>query len=133
MRLAYIGEPAVPYLVEGLEEMNARTRGSCAYVLGLLKDRRTIGPLQPLLEDPVKEVRYEAAVALGNMGDRGGYQALVRGLTDDDIKNRYKAHEALALLTGLDFGYRHDDAPEVRRVAVLRWEEWVDRMDADIR
>jgi hypothetical protein len=133
IRIAYIGEIAVPFLVKGLEEPNVRVRGSSAYILGLMQDRRTIPALRVALEDPKREVRYEAATALGNMGDRQGYRVLVEGLSDDDIKNRYKSHEALVLLTGLDFGYHHDDPPEVRRASALKWEAWVDRVSLDDR
>jgi hypothetical protein len=38
------------------------------------------------------------------MGDNAGYPVLIEGLKDEDIRNRYKAHGALALLTQLDFG-----------------------------
>lgn len=129
IRLIYIGEPAIPYLTDGLGHQAVRVRGSCAYALGILRDRRTIDPLREALEDPVGLVRYEAATALCGMGVRDAYSVLVEGLGDSDIRNRYKAHEALALLTRLDFGFRHDDAPEVRRMAVLKWEEWLARMN----
>jgi len=133
IRLGYIGEVAVPYLIGGLESEHVRVRGSCAYVLGLMGDRRTMPALRKAMKDSSKEVRYEAATALGNMGDREGYRVLVEGLYDDDIKNRYKAHEALTLLTKISFGYRHDDPPELRRAAALKWEAWVDRVSADER
>ncbi len=133
MRLAYIGETAVPFLIKGLDDQHVRVRSSSAYILGLMSDRRTIPALLPVLHDPSDVVRYEAATALGSMGDRDGYGVLLEGLLDEDIKNRYKAHEALTLLTDLDFGYRHDDPPEMRRVAVLKWEAWVERMAADDR
>jgi HEAT repeat protein len=131
VRLVYIGEAAIPYMIEGLSHESARVRGSCAYVFGILRDRRTIEPLRECLDDPVPGVRYEAATALCAMGVRDGYSTLVEGLSDKDIRNRYKAHEALVLLTRLDFGYHHDDDPEVRRTAVLHWEEWLARMNEE--
>jgi HEAT repeat protein len=127
-RLAYIGEPAVPYLLAALESGEPRTRGSCAYVLGLIGDRRTIVPLREALKDSNAAVRYEIATALCNMGERSGYPVLIDGLSDPDIRNRYKAHEALQLLTRLDYGYRHDDAPSQRQVSVRKWEQWWERM-----
>ena len=133
LRLSYIGEPAIPFLVDALSDRDPRTRGSCAFVLGHIRDRRTIPALRKALDDPINSVRYEAAVALGNIGDRGGYPVLVAGLADEDIRSRYKAHEALTLLTGLDFGYKHDDSPADRRTAVLKWEAWLDKMEADPR
>jgi hypothetical protein len=132
-RLAYIGEPAIPDLLEGLRSEHARTRGSCAYVLGMIRDRRTMPQLRKALEDPLPAVRYEAAASLGNMGDKTGYRTLIEGLSDDDIANRYKSHEALRVLSGADFDYRHDDPPEERRKAVLRWERWLERIESDIR
>ena len=130
MRLAYIGEPAIPFLVRALSDEDPRTRGSAAFVLGNIRDRRSIPALRATLADPAGEVRYEAAAALGNIGDRSGYRTLVAGLEDDDIRSRFKAHEALTLLTGLDFGYRHDDAPADRRTAIRKWEAWLDQMEA---
>ena len=133
IRLAYIGEPAIPFLIKGLDNEHIRVRGSCAYILGLMQDRRTIPALSAALDDPASEVRYEVATALGSMGDREGYQVLVDGLSDEDIRNRYKCHEALTLLTRLSFGYRHDDPPELRHAAALKWEAWADKVSADDR
>jgi HEAT repeat protein len=129
-RLAYIGEPAIPFLLAGLTHTSARTRSSCAFVLGNLRDRRTIPALRERLADSVLLVRYEAATALCAMGEGSGYPVLIAGLSDPEIRNRYKAHEALTLLTSLDFGYRHDADPATRRMAVLRWEEWWHRMES---
>jgi hypothetical protein len=128
IRLAYIGEPAIPYLLEGLEAEPARTRSSCAYVLGLVKDRRTIPALREAVDDPVPEVRYEVATSLCMLGVREGYPVLIEGLSDAEIRNRYKCGEALKLLTGQDFGYRHDDAPTDRAQAIATWERWWERL-----
>ncbi len=128
LRLTYIGEPAIPFLLEGLSGDHPRTRGSCAWVLGVLKDRRTIEPLRRHLDDEAPEVRYEVANSLCALGDPAGYPVLIAGLSDPSIRNRYKAHESLKLLTGLDFGYRHDDPPEKRRLAVRKWKEWWEGM-----
>jgi len=129
-RLIYIGEPAIPFLIEVLEEGSPRARGSCAFMLGQLSDRRTIPDLQRALGDPVPAVRYEVATALCVLGVQDGYPVLISGLSDDEIRLRYKAHEALQMLTRLDYGYRHDDDPGQRRVAVARWEQWWERMRA---
>lgn len=128
IRLAYIGEPAIPYLLDGLDDENARTRSSCAYVLGLMRDRRTIAPLTEHLEDPVPEVRYEIATSLCSLGVREGYPVLIEGLSDSDIRNRYKCHEALKMLTRLDYGYEHDAEPSARAAAIRRWQQWWERL-----
>jgi HEAT repeat protein len=128
MRLVYIGEPAVPFIIDGLQNKAARIRASCAWILGVLRDRRTIEPLQGCLDDEAPVVRYEAATSLGIMGVRDAYPVLIEGLKDPEIRYRYKAHEALQMLTKQSFGYKHDDAPEVRAQAVARWESWYRRM-----
>ncbi|MHC4473225.1 MAG: HEAT repeat domain-containing protein [Planctomycetota bacterium] len=130
MRLVYIGEPAIAQVLEGIEEEDPRTRGSCAFVLGLIRDRRTIRPLEDALDDPVASVRYEVATALGQLGVPAGYPVLIDGLSDDSIRNRFKAHEALTLLTSLDFGYEHDASPSDRADAVRRWQEWYEALEA---
>lgn len=129
-RLIYIGEPCIPFLVDALDDPSPRTRGSCAYVLGMLRDRRAIEPLREALSDDIPAVRYEVATALCALGVQDGYSALVEGLSDPDIRNRYKCHESLKLLTHLDFGYRHDDDPEERRIAITKWEGWLHKMEA---
>ena len=131
IRLAYIGEPAIPYLLEGLKAEPARTRSSSAYVLGLMKDRRTIPALRKAVEDPVPEVRYEVATSLCILGAREGYPMLIQGLSDPEIRNRYKCGEALKLLTRLDFGYRHDDTPTARAQAIATWNDWWERLRAE--
>ena len=128
VRLVYIGEPAIPFIVGGLGHKAARVRASCAYVLGVVRDRRTIGALQVHLGDQASVVRYEVATSLGIMGVRDSYPVLIEGLKDAEIRNRYKAHEALTMLTKNDFGYKHDDTPQTRAKAVRLWEEWYRRM-----
>jgi hypothetical protein len=129
-RLTYIGEPAIPQLLQGLQHDQPRTRGSCAFVLGRIRDRRTVKPMKEALDDPVTSVRYEVATALGQIGDPSGYPVLIEGLSDELIRNRYKAHEALTLLTNLDFGYQHDAAPSDRAMAVRKWREWYEALEA---
>jgi HEAT repeat protein len=129
-RLAYIGEPAIPFLLKALDHPSPRTRGSVAFVLGLIRDRRTIPELAEHLDDPVPAVRYEVATSLCVMGEKKGYPTLIDGLNDKDIRNRYKAQEALKLLTQLDFGYEHDADPSARKVAVEKWEQWYDSVVA---
>jgi len=125
-RLAYIGEPAIPFLLEALNHQAPRTRGSVAFILGLIHDRRTIPDLVAHLDDKVPVVRYEIATTVCVLGENKGYAVLIEGLNDKDIRNRYKAHEALLLLTQLDFGFVFDDGPGDRSAAVHKWEKWYD-------
>jgi HEAT repeat protein len=76
-------------------------------------------------------VRYESAAALVNLGDSSGFAVLVDGLSDSDLRARYKCFESLKRATGQDFGYHHDADPETRRVAVARWMSWLEGLRAN--
>ncbi len=128
--LVHMGDLAVPTLLEATKSKDWLTRSSVAWVFGAMGDRRNIPGLRALLEDPVAEVRYQSAASLVDLGDGAGFQVLVHGLADGDLHNRYKCFEALKRATGQHFGYAHDDAPGVRRVAVARWLDWLDGVRA---
>ncbi|MGD8328638.1 MAG: HEAT repeat domain-containing protein [Acidobacteriota bacterium] len=77
-----IGAPAaqqsVPQLVERLTDEDAAVRGYSAYVLGTLDDQRAVDPLEVALNDPVGQVRFNAAVALARLGSDAGMEELHR-------------------------------------------------------
>jgi HEAT repeat protein len=123
--LATLGEEVTPHLRSGMRSDNALTRSSLAWVAGVRGDRRNIPAVRGLLADPVREVRYEAAAALVRLGDNAGFPALVEGLADGELRNRYKCFQALNAITGQDFGYRHDGDADTRRLAVTRWLDWL--------
>ena len=125
MQLSRMGEPAMAHIREGAQSPDWLTRASLAWVMGASGDRRYIEDLRRLGDDANDGVRYEAASALVELGDDAGFAMLVKGLGDDDIKVRFKCFEALHRATGQDFGYQHDGAPELRRVAVARWVDWL--------
>ena len=58
-----------------------------AYVLGQLGDPRAIPRLQVLAEDRVADVRWNAAIALAELGDRSGLPVL-RSMIDRDALAR---------------------------------------------
>lgn len=130
-RIAAYGEAAIPICVDGLQSEDAMTRMGCCWVLGRVGDTRAIPHLEAMLEDEVAFVRYEAASQLGSLGSRSGYGELVRGLDDDRIEYRWKCFEALQELTGHDFGYSHNASPEVRQVALEKWQAWLDRIESE--
>jgi hypothetical protein len=129
-RLVEIGEPAREQIRAGAKSEDWLTRSSLAWVMGASSDRRYIPDLRELLADPVPGVRYETAAALVELGDSSGFSVLVDGLSDGDIRNRYKCFESLRRATGQDFGYQHDAAPDTRRVAVARWLDWLEGLRA---
>jgi HEAT repeat protein len=125
-RLATMGDEAAPKIRAGARSDDWLTRASLAWVMSASGDRRYIPDLRAMLSDSVTGVRYEAATSLVELGDAAGFPVLVEGLADGDIKNRYKCFEELRRATGRDFGYQHDAAADVRRVAVARWIEWLE-------
>jgi HEAT repeat protein len=125
-RLADIGEPAVPYLLDALKSDDRLSRASACWTLGVMGDRRNIEAVRDMLDDRDHVVRYQAAASLVELGDGTGFPVLVNGLAAPDIQTRYKCFEALRDATGQDFGYEHDAAPSLRREAVARWQNWLE-------
>ncbi len=123
-RLVWIGEPAIPDLLEALDSENPKTRGSAAYVLGELRDSRAVEALRERLDDPVPTVRYEIASSLIMIGDWNAVPVLIDGLGDPRDENRYKCITLLRERVGQDFGYVFDGPEEERHLAVTRWLTW---------
>ena len=123
--LTQAGEQTIPALLTGLQSDNAKVRSSCCWVLGRLRDRRTVSKLRDLISDSESSVSLEAARALVLMGDLEPTPKLIEGLDSDRKEVRYMCHEALKSATGHDFGYDHL-TPENHdlQLAVLRWRQW---------
>ncbi len=69
--LVKIGKPGVGELIEALgEAKSARARLVVVSALGLLRDRRAVGPLEAVLKDEDEYVRQAAAEALKRIRDR---------------------------------------------------------------
>jgi len=105
-------------------------RSNVLHVFGLMQDRRNIDIVHAGLADPSHVVRYEAAASLVELGDSRGFSPLVSGLADEDLIVRYKCIEVLRGATQRDFGYEHDADPGTRRLAVRRWLDWLDDVQA---
>ena len=124
-RLVALGDSAAPSIRRGAKSEDWLTRSSLAWVMGASSDRRFIPDLRAMLDDQDTRVRYEAASALVELGDSAGFTVLVDGLSDGDIRNRYKCFESLRRATGQDFGYQHDSDPAQRQGSVARWKDWL--------
>ena len=119
------GETAVVDLLEALQHENPKVRSSATWVLGRIRDRRTIAKLRPLAADEHEAVRLEAARSLIVMGDLKYCTILIEGLDSDKTPVRYHCHMALKDATRKDFQYDHlEDDLTIRRTATLRWREW---------
>jgi len=123
--LAQTGEQTIPALLRGLNSEDPKVRSSCCWVLGRLRDRRTVNDLRGLVDDEESSVALEAARALVLMGDLDPSPRLIEGLDSDRKEVRYMCHEALKSATGHDFGYDHlNPNPRDLKIAVLRWRQW---------
>lgn len=128
------GEQVIPTVLKGLKNENAKVRSSCAWVLGQIKDRRTVPNLRELLNDRETPVRTEVARTLVLMGDLAACPTLIEGLDSDRREVRYMCHEALKTATGHDFGYDHLAAEKrEQQQAVLRWRQWWGEYSGDAR
>ncbi len=125
------GEAAIPPLLEAVASPDPRMRAPAAYLLGVLKDRRTLPTLATLAEsDPAASVRYEAAAALLLMLDARGFAPLVAGLSDPDARLRHTCIDVLAEATHERWGYEADGPPDEREAAIRRWNAWLEQRAA---
>lgn len=74
------GEGAVNTLMQGLEEKRIIMRLGAVSGLAMLKDDRSVPPLEKALFDQAMTVRAAAADALGGLGSRTSSKALVESL-----------------------------------------------------
>ncbi len=99
--LAQINEQHVgslPLLLLGNQDPDVRC--AAAQVLGRLRDKRAVEPLQYLLTEDVSPwVRYEAAQSLGEIGDRRAVPVLVERMADEAPQVRIAALKAVARLS----------------------------------
>lgn len=130
--LAQTGETTIPAVLQGLKSENAKVRSSCAWVLGRMRDRRTIPQLQALAKDSNETVRLEVARTLVVLGDLKPAPTLIEGLDSDKKEVRFLCHEALKGATGRDFGFDHLSDNELqRRTSVLGWRQWWSEYSGD--
>jgi len=87
-------------LVELLQEPFGMTVVIAARGLAATGDARGIAKLRDLTAHPDGDVRREAVLALGELVDRGGADAVTRRLTDDNVAVRAAAVYALARMKG---------------------------------
>lgn len=131
--LAQTGEQTIPALLQGLRHENPKVRSSSAWVLGRLRDHRTIPNLQAAMQDGDQTVRMEVARTLVLLGDLVWAPNLIEGLDSEKKEVRYMCHEALKTTTGHDFGYDHLNQNETElRVSVLRWRQWWSEYSGDV-
>jgi len=97
--LGTLGQDAVPALLNSLNHPSINIRVGAIEALAAIRDIRAIDPLVALLgSEENSEVRWAAALALGEIGDTRSIPALVQSLRDMDRYVRYGAAKALEQL-----------------------------------
>lgn len=123
--LSQAGEQAIPSLLQALTADNPKVRSNSLWVLGRMRDRRTIPAMQSLAQDADETVRLEAARSLVTLGDLKHVPILVNGLDSDKVQVRFMCHAALTDATGRNFGYDHLNSDiTARQEAAYRWRKW---------
>ncbi|MCS7223815.1 MAG: HEAT repeat domain-containing protein [Armatimonadetes bacterium] len=89
--------PAIPDLIEKLQDPDPEVKAACAYALGRLQAREALRRLSELLKNQKEEMptRIAAAVALGQMGREEGVRFLISQLNSSDEKVRSASVDAL--------------------------------------
>jgi HEAT repeat protein len=105
----------------------ARVRAFCLGQLSLIGDTDS---LMALLDSDDGNMRFAAAVALGDNGVYAGVPLLIEGLRHEAPEVRRLAIEKLEAWTGQFLGYFAEEPVEKREAAVVRWERWFDEQGA---
>lgn len=123
-----------------LEDEDAGIRKVALFALGQTRDRSAIPALQPKLEDPIEDIRWNAALALAVLGDASGRSVIaqmidrrhldtIEGITEDQkidaivngLQAVYLLHDASFTETVRDLG-RNDPSLKVREIAIRTLE-----------
>ena len=97
--LGTMGTDATLSLIQILNHRSINIRLGAIEALGAIKDTRAIDPLATILgSEENSEVRWAAALALGEVGDLKGVPHLLKGLRDEDRYVRYGSAKALEQL-----------------------------------
>jgi HEAT repeat protein len=119
MALGESGSAALPSLVSALHSPRADIRLALTAVLGTMHDSGAVRPLSGILrDDPVTEVRWAAALALGACGSPDAISPLVSGLRD---ANRYVRFGAALALADLGWSPATEDEAVYRFIAMQDW------------
>jgi hypothetical protein len=97
--LGTLGSRAILILIEALKSPKVPIRLGAIEALSAIKDIRSVDPLIRVIHtDTVSEVRWAAALALGETGSPGAISELVRLLRDDNRYIRFGSAESLLKL-----------------------------------
>jgi FOG: HEAT repeat len=141
--LGSIGDnAAVPGVLEQVRNQDSYVRNIAVYVSGVLGDQRAVEVVRPLLNDPKEDIRFNAALALAQLGDSDGAELLMKVLDRayvdslaDFIPDQRTALIVNAVRTLAKLKYepafekirvlsQNDPAPAVRSAALEALQNW---------
>jgi HEAT repeat protein len=96
--LQELGKPAVPFLIEALENDNNNIRNGAATVLGRLKDTEAIDHLCRLLKSKHRSDRISSIEALEKIASSTSTKPIIETLKDKDRDVRRKSVRALGVI-----------------------------------
>lgn len=108
---------AVPALVHGLQHEDAEMRARCSFLLGQIASQDAVDGLKAALDDPDRQVRIFAGIALARMGNFDGLGAARAAYYGNRWWIRYWAVDALARLDRVPEVALNDPDPLVRTLA----------------
>jgi len=109
--LGELGDPyAVEFLIIALKDENFHVRKDTAYALSLLKDKRAVQPLIAALYDEY-EVRFRAAVALREIGDKSALPILEEIYNSITATDPFLADTVFKSLVGLAIDKINENNP----------------------
>jgi len=94
--LGTLGSEAINELILALKDKNKHVRLGIIEALSVIRDQRAVPMLTELLNDTSSEVRWETAIALGEIGGPEVTLPLKNALRDPDKYVRYGAASALS-------------------------------------
>jgi len=105
---------------------DAVVRKVAVFALGRTHDPAAVTPLRPRLDDPVEDVRWNAALALAVLGDASG-RSVIEQMLDrshlDAIEGITEEQKVLALINGVQAVYLLKDATLAEKVRTLSRED----------
>ncbi len=126
------GEKAIPELSKNVDNRIPIVRLLSIFCLGQIYERtksKDIVALKPkfktaLITDPQERVRLEAAATLCSLKDYQGVPIIITGLRHDSEYVRMICSQVLFRVFNESFGFRYDEAAEVREKSAQEWEKW---------
>lgn len=118
--LGSLGTPAIPLLVRELDSRHVAARIGAVEALGAIRDWRVVPHLVDVMEhDHNIEVRWVAALALGNIGDPRAIPPLLSALRD---RERYIRSSAATSLDRLGWTPANETEAAYRAIALQDWD-----------